>query len=78
MSFKRVRGKSPREIIMRRRLEIARQMLLSAEQDATITDVATSLGFFELGRFAQRYRQLFGEAPSMTLITRAASSGVRV
>jgi AraC-like DNA-binding protein len=68
MSFKRVRGTSPHEIIMRRRLETARQMLLGAEeQNTTVTAVATSLGFFELGRFAQRYRQLFGEAPSMTL-----------
>jgi AraC-like DNA-binding protein len=78
MSFKRVRGMSPREVIMGRRLEIARHMLLGAEQNATVTAVATSLGFFELGRFAQRYRQRFGEAPSMTLTTRAAVSSVRV
>ncbi|MGR4868272.1 AraC family transcriptional regulator [Variovorax sp. LARHSF232] len=67
MSFKRVRGCTPQAFIMRRRLQVARQMLLGAGEEATVTAVAMSLGFFELGRFSQRYRQLFGEAPSATL-----------
>jgi AraC-like DNA-binding protein len=67
MSFKRVRGCTPQAFIMRRRLEVARQMLLGAGQEATVTAIAMSLGFFELGRFSQRYRQLFGETPSVTL-----------
>jgi AraC-like DNA-binding protein len=32
-----------------------------------VTDVATELGFLELGRFAVKYRQIFGETPSSTL-----------
>jgi transcriptional regulator GlxA family with amidase domain len=67
MSFKRARGYSPQEFILRRRLEVAQQMLLGAREEVTVTAVATTLGFFELGRFAQRYRQRFGETPSMTL-----------
>jgi AraC family ethanolamine operon transcriptional activator len=32
-----------------------------------VTSIASSLGFTELGRFAVRYRNLFGETPSQTL-----------
>jgi AraC-like DNA-binding protein len=67
MSFKRVRGCSPQAFILRRRLEVARQMLLAAGEASSVTAVAMQLGFFELGRFSQRYRQHFGETPSATL-----------
>ena len=66
-SFKRVLGCSPQEFITRRRLESARRMLLTAGGEATVTAIAMTLGFFELGRFSQRYRRHFGETPSMTL-----------
>lgn len=75
-SFKRVHGCSPHEFMTRRRLESARQMLVAATADDTVTAIATRLGFFELGRFSQRYRQHFGEAPSMTL-GRRDGTGVR-
>ena len=67
MSFRRVRGCSPRAFIIRRRLEAARQMLLCAGAEATVTDIAMTFGFLELGRFSRRYRQQFGEIPSATL-----------
>jgi AraC-like DNA-binding protein len=66
-TFKRVRGHSLAQVLLRRRLERARETLGAAGSDTTVTDVATGLGFFELGRFATRYRQRFGEKPSETL-----------
>jgi hypothetical protein len=35
-----------------------------------VTGIATEFGFFELGRFAVRYRERFGEKPSETLARR--------
>jgi AraC-like DNA-binding protein len=34
---------------------------------ATVTEIATSFGFVELGRFSVEYRKAFGESPSQTL-----------
>jgi transcriptional regulator GlxA family with amidase domain len=39
---------------------------LSHTEMRTVTDVAMSLGFPELGRFAVLYRESFGETPSDT------------
>lgn len=67
LTFRRLRGYSPSEAIMQRRLEAARRVLLRADEAATVTQIATDLGFYELNRFAQRYREHFGETPSATL-----------
>jgi AraC-like DNA-binding protein len=66
-AFKRVRGYSPTRALRRRRLERARDALAAAGPETTVTTVAIGLGFFELGRFAARYREQFGEKPSETL-----------
>jgi AraC-like DNA-binding protein len=66
-AFRRVRGYSPTNAVFRRRLERSRAALVAAGPDDTVTKIATELGFFELGRFAVRYRQEFGEKPSETL-----------
>jgi AraC-like DNA-binding protein len=52
------------------RLRLVRDELAAASRTASsaaVTAVAGRWGFVHLGRFAQQYRQLFGEAPSETL-----------
>ena len=67
-AFHDVVGVSPKQHVIRQRLQAARAALSAAEPGTTtVTDVAMSYGFLELGRFAGRYRDTFGEAPSWTL-----------
>ena len=61
-------GISPGQYVMLRRMRSARRALQQADPGvARVTDIATEHGFWELGRFAVRYRHIFGETPSMTL-----------
>lgn len=51
-------------------LDQARRRLIAGVDDgATVTEVATGLGFDHLGRFSIRYKQIYGEPPSETLRT---------
>ena len=60
-------GVSPKQYALKQRLHAAREALAAAGPGTTVTDVAMTYGFFELGRFAGRYRMAFGEMPSQTL-----------
>ena len=61
-------GMSPMQYLRLRRMHLARRAPRSADPSATtVTEVATSYGFWELGRFAVAYRGLFGEPPSASL-----------
>lgn len=64
-AFKTFRNKSPIAVLREIRLDSARLELLTAND--TITGVAFKWGFSNLGRFAQLYRERFGELPSETL-----------
>lgn len=67
-AFKQCAGMGPHRFFLRRRLNRAHHLLTRTEPAAhSVTDIALSLGFTELGRFAVRYRELFGESPSQTL-----------
>jgi AraC-like DNA-binding protein len=59
---------SPMRYLWLRRMHFARRALRMADPAATTaTDIATSYGFWELGRFSVAYRSLFGESPSAAI-----------
>jgi transcriptional regulator GlxA family with amidase domain len=67
-AFYTVRGMSPKRCAVRARLAEVRQALSVANgMRGAVTAIATDYGFFELGRFARRYKAVFGESPSATL-----------
>lgn len=61
-------GQTPNRYLRRRRLWAAHRALRAAPPGSTtVTDVALSCGFWELGRFAAAYRAAFDQSPSATL-----------
>jgi len=71
--FKMFLGTTPLGWVRQMRLARARQEFIRLGPNATVTAVALSNGFSQLGRFAAEYRKAFGELPSAT-IRRAKSS----
>ena len=53
--------------MLRARLDQVHEALKRRDKQATVTAIATKYGFYELGRFAGRYKVCFGEYPSDTL-----------
>jgi AraC-like DNA-binding protein len=74
--FKMFLGTTPLGWVRRMRLARARQEFIRRGPNATVTNVALSSGFSQLGRFAAEYRKAFGELPSAT-IQRAKSSSTK-
>jgi AraC family ethanolamine operon transcriptional activator len=67
-AFYEVRGAAPKRCLQDERLlEVRRALSTPVRRQTTVTDVAMENGFFELGRFARAYKEMFGEAPSATL-----------
>jgi AraC family ethanolamine operon transcriptional activator len=78
-AFQEWLGTSPMEFIRRLRLHAARRALLTAEcGEATVTEIAMTFGFFQLGRFSAEYRSLFGELPSATLTRHSVYTGANL
>ena len=66
--FRRFLDVSPGRYLHRLRLMEARECLLAeASTGISVTEVALRCGFRHFGRFAQQYRDAFGESPSETL-----------
>jgi AraC-like DNA-binding protein len=61
-------GMGPVHYLWLRRMHLAHRALKRADpESASVTGIATGLGFCELGRFSVDYRQMFGEPPSASL-----------
>ncbi|MDE1194781.1 MAG: helix-turn-helix domain-containing protein [Pseudomonas sp.] len=70
-AFNECVGMAPTAWLRTRRLNLARQDLLSAKtEDTNVAEVAMRYSFWHLGRFAETYRNLFLEYPSQTLARR--------
>ncbi len=67
-AFQQYFGVAPVRYLNRRTLHQVRKALKTADPSlATVTEIATQFGVWELGRFARDYCSLFGELPSATL-----------
>ena len=67
-AFKSRFGTTPRRFIQSMRLNRARMLLREKSPlDTRVQDVAATCGYWDFGRFAAKYHQLFGELPSDTL-----------
>jgi AraC family ethanolamine operon transcriptional activator len=66
--FREHYGMSPRRFLHLRQLHRVHRELLSADPDeTTVSAILIDHGVCEFGRFAGRYRRLYGEPPSVTL-----------
>lgn len=66
--FKKHLGVSPLQYMLDLRLQGVHDDLIANRNGNTVTDVAIYWGFSNLGIFAARYRERFGELPSKTLL----------
>ncbi|MEX1165923.1 MAG: helix-turn-helix transcriptional regulator [Hydrogenophaga sp.] len=64
-AFQQTYGMAPQRLITLHRLAKARRALLT--QPTSVTEVAMSLGFWHLGRFAGLYKNYYGESPSASV-----------
>jgi AraC-like DNA-binding protein len=67
-AFRRYRGCSPMARLQTMRMHRARALLLHPLPGTSVTAVALGIGLLHLGRFSTRYRDMFGESPSETLV----------
>ena len=66
-AFQNAVGMGPATYLRRVRLNGVRRALQQRQADlATVTEIALEFGFWHLGRFAEQYAELFGEAPHVT------------
>ena len=69
-------GVPPARYLNLKRIYLARRRLSSGQYNS-VSEVATSCGFWELSRFASRYKAVFNELPSRALVRRDDLGGYR-
>jgi AraC family transcriptional regulator len=60
--FKRTFGESPHSYVVRRRIELAAQYMLTT--DASLSDIALQCGFADQAHLCKQFRQTTGETPA--------------
>lgn len=60
-------GVTPQAYLINHRLHLACRHLKACESSSTVAAGAAEYGLTDFGRFARRYRELFGEFPFETL-----------
>lgn len=70
IGFRRSRSCTPIDYLRTLRLQRVREDLLDPTRPASVSLVAMRWGFVHMGMLAKRYREAFGESPSVTLRTR--------
>jgi AraC-like DNA-binding protein len=66
-AFRKEMGCTPHDYLRRVRLDLVRQALRDGSA-ATVGEAAARFGFFNAGRFAAEYREVFQENPRQTLL----------
>jgi AraC-like DNA-binding protein len=67
--FRKFRNMTPMEFLRNHRLDLAREELRKSYMSGrTVTEIALSLGFTHMSKFAKYYHERFGETPSQTLM----------
>jgi AraC family transcriptional regulator len=61
-SFKRTFGESPHSFVVRRRVELAAQYMLTS--DASLSDIALRCGFVDQAHLCKHFRQAAGQTPA--------------
>jgi AraC family transcriptional regulator len=61
-SFKRTFGESPHAFLVRRRVELAAQFMLTT--DASLSDIALQCGFSDQAHLCKHFRQAAGQTPA--------------
>jgi AraC family transcriptional regulator len=61
-SFKRTFGESPHSFVVRRRVEMAAQHMLTT--DASLSDIALRCGFADQAHLSKHFRQAAGQTPA--------------
>jgi len=67
LGFRSFRNTSPMALLRAERLRKVHEELMAGAPGSTVTEVATRWGFAHLGRFAQAYKDKYGQSPSKTL-----------
>lgn len=68
--FELITGQSPALFLKMIKLNAVRRALQNANQNLSISDIASDWGFWHLSQFSVDYKRLFGESPSQTLSLR--------